>query len=429
MRRNLLALAFVLGLAAGPVAAQFSQYTAPGGPEERPIDARASLEEAVESARLRLGPLRLKPWLAIRDLGWIDNVNGAADAGLEPIEDDLRTTIGAGLQAYLPLGSKVTWAAHALPEYVYYVDNDELNRLNGRYGVALFSYFNRLGLTLEATRSESDGLVTPELPRRINSRTDRLGAELKIEISGGLSLTAAGSVSDFDNTLDDASRDDVFRRLDREETVERVAVEFEGRAGWLLSAGVERSEVTFDDPTFDRSNSGTSPLVAVAFPGNKIFFAAEAVFRSLDPDGAGSRFVPLDETTGGFQLTVGNEGRLVPILYASRSLLYSLGDPFAYGLNDRLGISAVLRLGSRTKVRGFVEAGEIDFVAVRPGFERLDDVASAGLTLDLPLRRNARLVLGYAREQYDSSLPSQDRTIDRLQTTIRFGESSTSPWY
>ena len=78
----------------------------------------------------RLGAVRVQPWLGLRDVAYIDNVFGSAD---DP-ESDLTLTFGAGLKAYLPVGEKVVLAAHILPEYVWWRDNDQLSDWHYRYG-------------------------------------------------------------------------------------------------------------------------------------------------------------------------------------------------------------------------------------------------------------------------------------------------------
>src|SRR6476646_3883489 len=64
------AMTLVLLLMAGSAEAQF-QYTPPGGPEEKPVSRREALDHEVAVARYQLGPVRVAPWAALHDVGYV----------------------------------------------------------------------------------------------------------------------------------------------------------------------------------------------------------------------------------------------------------------------------------------------------------------------------------------------------------------------
>src|ERR1700730_15130181 len=102
--------ALLLFLLAGRAGAQFSQYTAPGGPEGRPADRKGELAKEVQEARFRLGPGRVEPTAGLRDVSYVKTLV-ASSAVTQPT--DFTATAGAGLRAYLPTGPQVTWTAYA----------------------------------------------------------------------------------------------------------------------------------------------------------------------------------------------------------------------------------------------------------------------------------------------------------------------------
>jgi len=79
---------------------QFTQYRAPGSQAERKTEIHQELRESLNDARWTAGPLRIDPWIGIRELSWVDNV--FADNG-ESVSD-FTTTVGAGLRFFVPFG-------------------------------------------------------------------------------------------------------------------------------------------------------------------------------------------------------------------------------------------------------------------------------------------------------------------------------------
>ena len=86
-----------------PARAQIRQYTPPGGAANEAGGRKAPLEAAVEGARWNLGSIRLDPAFWISDLSY-------ADSSQENTDAELTARAGAGLRAYLPIGSKTTLA-------------------------------------------------------------------------------------------------------------------------------------------------------------------------------------------------------------------------------------------------------------------------------------------------------------------------------
>src|SRR5262245_3990916 len=105
--------AFLLADSAG---AQFLKYTPPGGPQETPESRQEQVEREVEQARFHLGPVRIAPWMSLRDIAYVRNLfsNGPAPP------NDWTATAGLGFRAYLRNGRKATWTAQVLPEYLWW---------------------------------------------------------------------------------------------------------------------------------------------------------------------------------------------------------------------------------------------------------------------------------------------------------------------
>lgn len=400
---------------------QFSQYTQPG--TSSPAGAattKEGMDDALDQARWQAGPLRIAPWIGLRNLSWNDNP-AAAPEGQEA-EGDLSATAGAGLTAYLPTGPDVYWTAHALPEYVWYADQTDRRRLNGRYGAAVFGFFNRLTLEATARRVEALGVISSEAPEQANSREDRLGVGTEVELGFSTSVFARVETGRVRNLLNQEERESgpPLQLLDRDEDRLRAGLRYRPRARWSLAAGMEWTETRVLSEERDLSSSGEAPLVQVTYRGPKFHASAEAVFRTLKPEGD-SIFPETDATTFGLQLGV-DGNRLSPTLYARRSLSLAISQGFSHFETEVAGLSAAFDLGHRTGLRAFVEGGRSDFTALSPEVPaREDDLTAFGGEVSFDAGRFLKLHLGGYRSDFDSNLPGQDRTLTVLTTGVSLG--------
>ena len=419
----ILALALLSTSVPAPVAAQFSQYTAPGSLLERSTTTREQMENAIDNARWRFGPLRLSPWFAVRDAAFVSDVfSGSSDPEGAEEESDFTISVGAGLQGFVPFGSKTFLTIDALPQYVWWQELEERRRLNGYYGAGLFGLFNRLTAEATVRRAEEQGVVTPEFEQRIHTRQDRLAGLLEVEVTPTFYVFASGDFLDYDTLVEDLGDDPrlpPFEQLDREERVLRGGVELR-RDELRVAAGIERSEVDFDplESGRDRSNSGTSPILEAGYDGPRFQLDANVAFRSLEPE-PGSEFVAFDETTGEIRGTLTPRWRLSYSAYAGRGLTYSLEEEYSHFTSDRLGFAVISKIGKSSAVNLFVENGAYDYQIVQAGaLPRQDDFMSYGTSLQLQFRETLRITLGVIRTETDSNLPGLDRSLTTFQTSI-----------
>jgi hypothetical protein len=387
-----------------------------------------ALDAAVEEAKWRLGRLRVDPWLSLRNLEYVDNAFGVTEG--EKISD-ITVTVGAGFRAYLPTGGKLVWAAHALPEYVYWQDLSERRSVNGRYGVGAFGFFNHLTFEATANRDQELGFATSEVLQQIRFLHDRAALSADLKLSGQISVFASGAQIETRNLVqDDDPRLAPLNQLDRDATILRAGLRYRLPGGLSVGIGSERSETEFvptGSPADDRSNEGDSPFVEILQQGGNSLLRVEVVKRTLEPS-PGSRFVPYDATTTNFEARFNLKGRLVPWIYGGRSLIYSIDDRYSDFQDDRIGLSLDRSLGWRTQFRIYGEKGRNDYRALTSGApDRRDDTLSLGGVLTFKLRRSATLSLSAARTTIDSNLPGFDRSITTFGGGLSFG--GRGAWY
>jgi hypothetical protein len=408
-----------LVLTANPAGAQFLvQYTPPGGPQERPESRRELLEREIAAARYRLGPVRVAPWAAVRDLAYVRSLFTTG----ERLPSDFTATVGAGFRAYLRNSSKATWTAQVLPEYVWWQKQSQRRQLNGRYLLGLSGYFNHLTVEVQAGRQQQQQIVTPEVPVPVSSRTD--GGEIlaELRLSRSLSLFSVASFNRQNNLVTDVSDPltGELRLLDRDERTERLGVRWRPERRWSVGLAGEHSAADFTHQgAFDRSNSGTAPVAEVRFRGNHLGFEAEAADRSLTAR-RGAALVPFHGVTGNAALDVGGaRTRATATLYSSRNLVYSLSPLYSYLVDERLGAALTVGFGQRTHGRVFVEGGRNDYTAFSAAApRRREDVSSFGGSLNIELRRSLRLGIEGVRSRYDANLSGESRSYTSVGATV-----------
>lgn len=421
MRATIRTLTVLTLLAAAPAGAQFSQYTAPGSLLERNISKREQLQNAADNARWRLGPLRLAPWVSVRDAAYVSDVFAGVEGAADSEEPDFTITAGAGLQGYLPIGSKTFLTADALPQYVYWQKQGERRRLNGYYGAGVYGFFNRLNLQATAHRAEEQAVLTPEFEQRIHTRQDLLEGTAELRLGRAIYLFATASGLTFEPLIEDLGDDSrlpSFGDLERDERVLRGGVEYRPDDRVRVAVGVERSEAEFTGDARNRSNSGTAPVLEASYDTDRLHLRGSVAQRSLEPE-PGSELVPFDETTGQLRATLVPRWRLSYSVYAARGLTYSLEQGYSHFVVDRLGGSIGAKLGRASGIDLFYETGVHDYAAVSaavPG--RQDDFRAYGTALHLQLGDRVRWNVGVQRTELTSDLTGADRSLTVVQSSF-----------
>lgn len=418
----------LLSLVAASAEAQFNQYTTPGGPDGRPADRKEALAKETADARLKLGPLRLAPTIALKDVEYVKNLIGAA---VSSTPSDVTGTVSGGFRAYLPTGPSVTWTGYALPEYVWWQKEVDRRRLDGLYGAGFDGFWNRLTVQAKAGSDAQQQILTAELPTLVSARNDHVEGTADLRLTGAFSVFVSGRL-DRVRTLGDPTADPsvaLLQQLDRDETVERAGVRW--RPGlWVVGLGAERSDVTFADRVpgaVDRSNSGTAPVLELSRQHGRLFFDVDLAQRSLTAK-QGADFVKFDKTTG--HITVAYEiVRSLEIFgYVNRNLVYSVLPGYSYFDDLRHGASLHLGLGRYARVSVFGETGSLGYTAFLPGTApRRDDLTAYGGAFSFNLVHGVALVLQGSRTRYDSNIPGAGRTLTLLGLSLSLaGGQATS---
>jgi hypothetical protein len=397
--------------------AQFTEYTTPGGPEGRPIDRKGELEKEAQSARFSLGALKIAPALELKDVDYVKNLLGSAgDAN----PTDFTATVAGGARFYLPAGSKAMWTAYALPEYVWWQKESDRRRFDGLYGAGFDGFFNRLTLRLTAGSDTQQQILTAELPTLTSARIDHVAATVEVAATSTLSPFVSGEITRQTNLA--SAGDPTALELDElnhEERVERAGLHWRPAPGWLVGAGAEHSDVTFDDHlpgVPNRSNSGTAPVLELSREHGRLFFEVDLAQRSLSAT-QGSSFAHYDKTTGHITVSYEITPTTEVFVYANRNLVYSLLPDYSYFDDLRHGVALHVKLGARAKVSGFGETGSLGYTQIAGATgtpERHDDLVSFGGAFSFDVARGAVVSLVGSSTRFTSNLPGLARSINTL---------------
>lgn len=370
-----------------------------------------ALRASLDDARWRWGALRLEPWIGLSDVSFVTGAQGTGETA-----DDLTATLGAGVRGYLKTGPNVIWAAHALPEYVWWQDEDDKARLNGRYGVGLFAFTNRLDLEASARRHERQGYFSSELQSLTTTRSDSARLALELALTRRLYLAASGEREQAENR---EAGDAVFSLLDRKTATARALVGYRSPRGWWIGAGLEESTVDFDDDARDLSNEGQAGLLDAGYEGPRFTLRLRLERRSLEPSGD-SDFVPVDLSTGLVETQWDLHRSVRGFLYGRRQLAYSIRPETSNFVSGRYGARLDISLRGRgPALEVAVEAGEDDYEpAAAQALARVDDVTAFGVGLRFELRRALKMRLGLTQTDYDSNVDAFDRDVTAWSAVV-----------
>lgn len=415
-RSRIAPAALWLGALAAPLSGQSSQYIAPGSLAAPLVDRREAVESARDAARWRWGPLRVEPWLALRELTWVES--GPPDG---ESEGDVTATAGAGLHAYLPVGAHATVAAQVLPEYIWWRERTEDRRLAGRYGLGLFVFPRRATIEVVARANDGDEWASSELDRRVGLEEREVEARIDVPVGGAFGVFARGEAFDVDaddplETPDPGERVDA---LDRDERWWVAGVRWKPRRSFLIGVGAGRSQARFEQAP-DGDNDGSSIYGELLWRRPKFELAAHAFDVELEA-ADGSAFPGYDDPLGEARARWTPRDRFSWSLYAQRGLTYSVEAGQSYYVDRRWGTEVSFRPGSRTSLALFVERGDHRYAGSALAAARVDDVESEGASGELRFGRGFALSLAVRRTRIDDGGAGDGTEFGEVRGGLTFG--------
>jgi hypothetical protein len=209
----------------------------------------------------RAGPFYLRPYLAIRDVGYDDNIFLESP---EPV-GDTTATIGPGLDALLLFGERGGLRLDQRYDYVAYGQYTELNHWNGDIRARGVMLAKRLVLSLEDHATSYEERPNYTVDQRLRNDSNAITAAFRTLRRGRLGVEGFLRHNGIDYSPLAGSSDASADRLDRDERTLSVTgtLRVRPKTSFLLEGRVERYDFVQD---FEgRDSRSTAALVGLRF--------------------------------------------------------------------------------------------------------------------------------------------------------------------
>ena len=382
-------------------------------PSERTIPAKEQIEADLQRSRLRLGPIRLIPSIAVSNAGYDNNVFGTPQ---DPVSD-WTFTIRGGLRFLLPMAGKIYFRAEALPQYTWYDKLSDRRTYGGVANASLYGFFNRMTLELSGYGSRDFTPYSTELLSQVLTKSvgGRAGAEVQVTRSFSIfgrgevqkvRYDSRGQLPTFDVTVNDrtdsAVRGGVRLRLTRE---------------WNVSAAVEQTWSDFVAIPETRNNESRAYLLGVNFGRPKFYVALSGGYREGKPRDRSS-FPAYSTPTGSFFVSYFPIRWLELQTYGRRVVSYSTSASVPYFFENQIGGGVNFQPIERLLIRGYASTGPNQYP--RPELigettvKRRDERTLYGGGLSFIVTRPVVLTGLVTRIRTTSNISADDRSVTRF---------------
>lgn len=420
------AVVVLAALLAGPAAAQIMTETPP---QARTLPEAEQIERELSTARFRLGPLRLAPFLRLDDIGWTNNAFVTSEGEV----DDVTASLSLGARLYLPMGRKVVVRGLVAPTYDWYEEATSLRGWGGTYSGEVLGLLNRLTVGGGGERTRRISATSSEIGRDVQNETTRGFAKAEVKVLDRFSVYAGAERAT--TRLEDESFAtpglSPVSVLDRTETAYRAGVRYSHSSALSVGAMVERVEARFEREEVVRDNDVRAALLVVRYDRGRFYVEGTAGIREGGPVVANDLYPDFRAGTYGYFASFFVTEKLELRLLGSRRPAAALfldnpyyfetrnGARLRFSLGRRLAVHAQADVGSNRYVNPVIET-ETETIVVRR-----DATRQWGGGLDFRVSRAVSVGLTVTKSDFDSNIGFYDREVVRvtggLSITADFG--------
>lgn len=377
----------------------------------------------MESARYRLGPVRVFPKLSVGNAGYNSNVFGSSEN--EEVSD-WEATATAGARLLLPFGKKVYVQADVLPQYNWYASEKDLRNFGGHYGATAFAFFNRLSVEASGAYTDLSATPTSESASPAIQRQTSGSGTLALEITRAVSLLGGGGARRTRYDSLPGSPIPIASLADQDRTDSSffggVRHSLLGPLVVTLIAADGRAE--FVNKASQRDNETRSYMANVLVSAQRIFVNATGGYRkgrSLHGSLLPSFNSPI---ASAFVSWFPSSSLELQAWGYYRNVSYSLDPNYPLFYESRYGGGPVLRFGPRIRVQLYGSSGKNDYsvtsAAAAPPPQASTRRTTYGGSMSMLFSRVIVLNVGASADRYRSPVPDQNRKVVRLLTGLSF---------
>lgn len=176
--------------------------------------AGANLAQMIESARWRLGLLRVNAALELRNVGY--NSDAYYGYRAEPAPD-YTFSAGAPIQVLIPVSKKIILDVFDNPEYMFFLDTRRERAWNNTFSGQVHFALNRLYIQAGGGLANYRRRMSPELEVNVRQKTDSLRGLVLWQASKGAALSVVYGGTKFDIGDAEYGGTDLGERLNRRE--------------------------------------------------------------------------------------------------------------------------------------------------------------------------------------------------------------------
>jgi hypothetical protein len=176
--------------------------------------AGADLAGMIESARWRLGFLRVNAAFELRNVGYDSDVYYGYRAEPSP---DYKFSAGAPVQVLIPVSKKIILDVFDNPEYVFYLDTQRERAWNNTFSGQVHFALNRVYVQAGGGLANNRRRMSPELEVNVRQKSDSLRGLVLWQASKGVALSVLYVGTKFDIGDAEYGGTNLGERLNRRE--------------------------------------------------------------------------------------------------------------------------------------------------------------------------------------------------------------------
>lgn len=405
-----------------------AQLTADEVPRDRTVPPSEALQQDLQEARLRLGPIRVIPMIKVSEAGYDNNVFSRS-ADENPVSD-WTVTVGAGGRAILPLGSKFYLKAVVVPEYIWYDKLADRRTWGGAYEASFLALGNRLSAALNGSYDKGSTTLNSEtLATVIQTEKDASG-NLEIGLTRALSFVGGAEFLQKRYSRQGLDPTVTFdaEEFDRTDTAALAGFRLKLTPSLDVTAGAQGTRTEFVENPELRDNQSLALLGGVHIDRPRFFVNVAGGYRKGSPFN-GSLFPRYTATVGSYFASWSAVGPVELQAFGHRHPVYSRIVASQLYLESRYGGGVQVRVGPRVAVRAYADTGTNAYpfrVLSHGSGKRVDDVRSYGGTLSVLLfGRAVARAEGYQTELTPNEIGVKKRKVFRFFTSLSFNGELT----
>lgn len=396
----------------------FGQISSEKSPSGRTLPVTEEVEREMATARFRLGPVRLLPFVRLYNMGWTNNALVTSEGTI----DDYSASVSAGTRFVVPFGQKVFLRGNVAPTYDWYYRTEALRGFGGSYSAELLGLFNRLTIGTGGGYDERISTVSSEVARDVFNTTTSGTAKVELKLLERLSVFGEAEVADLKQEDPNANTPGLapVSFLDRTNTTYRGGVRYAFSSVFSLGVMGEEVRTRFDQDA-ELRDANTRGLYFVTRYDRERFFVEATVgateVKAVTPN---VYFPELPTTAYGYFVSYFLSRPLELQVRGSRQPVASLFLDNPYYFDTSNGVSVRLAVGRRLSFHANGDLGSNTYVnpviVVDTGeiVVRRDETTSYGGGLDFRVSRAFRVGVALTKSRWDSNIDYYDRETLRV---------------